>query len=309
MGMLKGACVCVCFIGLNACTRVDSGFRAPGDLSLINDVDLDLGLDMDLDLGLDMLPSWPTFTTPVLFNDLNTDANEHGPHLSTDGLRLYFTVSHGGGDEDLHLSTRGTLGAPFGPPVALLGVNLPSAADRDISLTHDELWMVMERQEEGDVRRLFWSSRETVDQAFATPQPLMIDDDDRGHDPFISPDGLTLVFAADRGEVGNTDLYLAQRMTIAAPFSGARLIQNANSEAAETGPMFVGSWLLFSSNRPGCVQGKDLFIATLDLEHAQTDEPRCAGVSSIEQDEDPFLHLGTHVLIFSKGTEMWVSSF
>jgi hypothetical protein len=48
------------------------------------------------------------FSTPRLVPDINTDAAEGDPHMSTDGCRIYFARSLGGNDYDLYMASART---------------------------------------------------------------------------------------------------------------------------------------------------------------------------------------------------------
>jgi hypothetical protein len=91
-----------------------------------------------------------SFGAPRALNELNSDANDQGPSLSSDQLTIYFSsdrdVAGSQGKFDIWIATRASTGAPFGPAVIVPNVN--SAADElDVSISFDgtELFFSSER--------------------------------------------------------------------------------------------------------------------------------------------------------------------
>jgi hypothetical protein len=77
---------------------------------------------------------------PRALNELNSDANDQGPSLSSDQLTIYFSsdrsVPGSQGKFDIWTATRATTSAPFGPAVIVPNIN--SGADElDVTLSSD----------------------------------------------------------------------------------------------------------------------------------------------------------------------------
>jgi hypothetical protein len=91
------------------------------------------------------------------------------------------------------------------------------------------------------------------------------DDDAKDDDPALTADLLTLYFNSKRdGGLGQEDIWLTQRATLAAPFSEPRPERALNSERRETGIALSpdGLRLWFSSDRPGGAGALDVYLAT-----------------------------------------------
>ncbi len=141
--------------------------------------------------------------------NINGGNTAQGPHISADGLRLYFHdgfannpdlphIPGGFGDADIWMSSRATVNDEWGEPVNL-GENINSETfDGEPSLTANELMLIFdsEQQNEENDNDIWMSTRDSIDDPWSPAvnlgEPINDDGDQRG--PSISPDGLFLIW-------------------------------------------------------------------------------------------------------------------
>ncbi len=146
-----------------------------------------------------------------LLDELNTNGYEEGAWPSADGLRLYYEGSDDStGGPDVLIASRTNRNARFTP------VGSVASPARHPSLTADELTLVCL----GGVgnKQLCEATRESRDDTFPTPQPIPeFIETQLPKSPWISADGLTLVFQRNRpGEPlanSNSEFVVATRDT------------------------------------------------------------------------------------------------
>ena len=244
---------------------------------------------------------------PVLLANVNSPAEENWPHVSTDGLSLYFCDLFEGnqprpgghGQGDIWVSTRAAAsdlwGQPenLGPPVNTLnsemcpfiwgdGCTLLFSSDRPGGSGRTDLWM---------------TTREMKSDEWNTPVPLE-NVNSSGHDiaPAMSPDGLVLFF--ERGTSSDADMWMASRKSAEEPFGFPVKVPEPINYLShlDSTPSFAadGSTLYFCSNRPGgsgdYVLWQAAIIPIVDLngdgivdsadmcivvDHWGTDDPSC----------------------------------
>ncbi|NLY02917.1 MAG: SUMF1/EgtB/PvdO family nonheme iron enzyme [Rhodopirellula sp.] len=214
----------------------------------------------------DGLESWITgWNDPVnLGPPINSSAKEAGPHLSADGLTLYFYSDRPGGlgDDDLWMSMRDSQDGAFGNPINLgPPVNTSSRESRP-SLTADERFLFFSSNRPGGYggEDLWVCRRNSIKEAFSEPINLgaAVNTEEDELSPAISSDGLELVFHAKRaGTRGSSDLWSSGRNSMSEAFSEpVNLGPPVNSEAADGHPTLSadGLSLLFASNRAGAME-------------------------------------------------------
>ncbi|MCP5524217.1 MAG: PD40 domain-containing protein [Verrucomicrobiales bacterium] len=220
---------------------------------------------------------------------------DFSPIVAPDGLTaLYFS------DSKLYEASRTSRNAAFGS-VRALGANINGSTDGYIpipgpTLTADGLVLVFPRNPSSSgtywtQAKLFEARRTSVSEPFgpATPLPDAINQYSC-YLPFVSPDGLMLLFTSDRpGGLGDEDIWVATRPSLNAPF-GAPVNFNdffpgspINSSHEEAAPCLStdGRTLLFSdldlsgnSARPGGSGGPDIWVATRPDTDSAFGEPR-----------------------------------
>jgi hypothetical protein len=174
------------------------------------------------DLWMSMRPNREAeFRMPVNMGSVvNSSHWESDPVLSADGFTLFFGSGRPGGRglNDLWMSSRENLDAPFGQPTNLgIGVN-SFAAEHGPSVTADGLTLVFAR---GYLPGELWiSERTSVEASFGIAKRLgqAINRFSSGG-PAISSDGLTLLFHSNRKSgFGNNDLWKSTRLSRDVPF-------------------------------------------------------------------------------------------
>ncbi|MBS2018018.1 MAG: PD40 domain-containing protein [Deltaproteobacteria bacterium] len=186
---------------------------------------------------------------PVVLLPANTSFDDNDPSVSADHLRLFFHSTRGG-NGDLFAARRGGPLAPFGDVQAIQTLNTDAGeAHPYYRQAASELWFVRE-----DVQTLFdiYVATETSG-GFGPPQRVTeLSSTANEWLPQISEDGLTILFASDRGGgKGGFDLWLASRANEKLPFSSPVPIDELNTAANEFAGWLSadGCRIWFSSNR------------------------------------------------------------
>jgi len=235
---------------------------------------------------------------------INSSQGVLGPHISRDGLSLYFASNQPGGygGWDIYVTTRLTLSDPWDTPVNLGPPVNSSANDVGLSISADGLSLFFDSQRSGGSGGpdLWITTRATKDDDWGEPMNLgpTVNSSVNDGRPNISPDGLTLFFTSKRpGGSGDADLWMTTRATKDDPWTGpVNLGSTVNSVSLEFGPGISadGSTLYFVSGRSGGIGGGDIWqalvIPIIDLngdglvdaadmcimvDHWGTDEPSC----------------------------------
>jgi hypothetical protein len=148
--------------------------------------------------------------TPI--TELNTSADERNPRISEDGLKLYFTTtSTSSGFPDVMVTSRTTLAAPFGTPVAAPGVNTSSSELHPfLSLASTRLYLASVQQSAQDIYVSTFTSG-----SFGTPEKLDNVNDLNAADghPVLTRDALTVYFSSRRSYNNDTngDIWISTR--------------------------------------------------------------------------------------------------
>jgi hypothetical protein len=133
--------------------------------------------------------------------------------LSADELELFYTVQVATDDFDLGHATRTTKAAPWVNDTLLDGFNRRGSGKREGWPSFDDARqeLYIEYAVSGGTDALAVMRRAAPGLPFEALTPIAELAPD-GNDPDLSPDGMTLVFAANRaGGAGRTDLYMAAR--------------------------------------------------------------------------------------------------
>jgi Tol biopolymer transport system component len=262
------------------------------------------------------------FQAPELLTGIEQGLNPEltislwSPSLSADGLTLFFGVSSGA-DEQIATATRADRDAAFGravgvPEVSTAGQNGTPALSAD-GLT---LYFYSTRGGGLGSRDLWLSTRSDTAAEFTTPNLIAgVNGPDFAHGPWISPDELTLIWATDRsGGVGQGDIWIARRSFRTDGFSGVAPLNGVNSPSDETRAVIDndGLTIYLSSNRPGGVGGRDLWVATrYDPAGSFSRVTNLAAVNSSSEDTDPALSADGRELMFASArdgrTRLWRS--
>lgn len=181
---------------------------------------------------------------------------EGTPHISLDGLTLYFFSERGGSGSaarNIYRATRATPSGNFNNATALTTVN-SSSMDHLPHTSADELTLYFASQRGGNVD-IWRSTRATRSDAFGAPSPVTEINstaDDNGMT--LSLDQRTIIFASARPNgAGSYDLYQSVRASTSDPFSTPEPLTTLNTSASETDPELSrdGQELFFVSTRNG----------------------------------------------------------
>lgn len=158
--------------------------------------------------GTPGITAFANFTQAHLAN-VNDAANQRDPHISPDGLRLYFAA---GDPQKIVVSSRASLADNFGAPQEITEVN-GAAGDADPTLTADERVILFTRRDSGGSTDLFYATRTERDQPFGTPQPVSFNSPDLDADPQFTGDGCTVYFSSTRFPMGDDfDLFVTKQL-------------------------------------------------------------------------------------------------
>ncbi len=204
---------------------------------------------------------------------VNTKDSEDCPSLSADGLTLVFHSNRGGGQGggDLWMSTRRGTAQAWGPPVNLgPPVNSPTNEVHPC-LSTDGLTLLFHSSRAGGQGGddLWMSTRAGTTKPFGEPVNLAppVNSSVGDWSPFLSADGLTLVFASTRaGGQGREDLWMSARAGATKPFGQpVNLGASVNSGANDGGACLSADsrTLYFHSSRPGGHGKDDIWQAPL----------------------------------------------
>ena len=149
------------------------------------------------------------FGTPVQapLAQVNTVRAEQDPHLTGDGLRLYFSPNDDMMVQTIATTSRMTRADPFGPPSTVAGLAGPIEL-ADPSLSPDELVIAYTGLVSSGDTDLFYATRADVTDAFShNTQIASLNTAMLEGNPFITEDGCRLWFTSAKN--GSIDLFVA----------------------------------------------------------------------------------------------------
>ena len=154
-------------------------------------------------------------------------SNEYRSSITGDGLELYFYSDRPGGysSYNIYVTRRATRDSPWGPPANLgPNVNISSDTTYDPAVSSDglELYFTYWNSPGGYAGAdLCVSRRATTQDPWGPPSNLgpAVNSPAIERHPWVSPDGLLLLFASDRpGGYGNWDIWMTRRAGCSAPW-------------------------------------------------------------------------------------------
>lgn len=180
----------------------------------------DGGFDAGVGSGADAMAAcrFGPFSEPVQV--FESDAPDYGPSLSSDGLTLFVSSVHTGGQgsTDLWTVTRPDLESSFSSLANLAELNTGSS-DAEPALSSDDLTLYFESDRDGTTR-LWSAARSDPGAAFGAPSPLAATDPgliENALGPSVTADGLELYFASDEGP--RRGIWRATRASASEPFA------------------------------------------------------------------------------------------
>jgi len=195
--------------------------------------------------------------------EINTSSmNESSPWLSSDGLELYITRLDSANVHTLWVSMRSSVADPWPIPQKLPphilsgGVWCPCLSQDNLTLYY------MNLINSGSV---YVTTRASRSAAWGTPTPLgpEVNTSLWEFNPWLSPDGLSLLFVRGAG-TSDADLWFSTRETLGSPWRQAVKLPapvNLPSPSADFAPWLPPdmTMLYFQSNRPGGLGEHDLW--------------------------------------------------
>lgn len=193
------------------------------------------------------------------------------PHISVDGLSLYFSSDRAGGlgGLDIWVATRATIDDAWRTPVNLGPPVNSSYHEVEPCASADglELYFHSLRPAGCGDADIWVATRATPNDRWASPVNLgpPVNSPYAEWDPCISADGLSLYFSSTRRSHPVADLCVATRPSTDAQWGEPlNLGPVVNSSAIDGDPSIWadGLVLLFTSNRDGGIGGWDLWVTT-----------------------------------------------
>jgi hypothetical protein len=206
--------------------------------------------------------SWSAFSTPTIIpGPIEAPTDNWGPSATLGQLAIYFGSYRVGGvgDQDIWVGARASVTAQFGAPTNVTEVNT-TGFETAPTVTDDGLDMVFVR---GTASQLFEAMRGSTTVPFSTPAPVNFIAASYDISPWLSADGLRLVFVSNRDGNGQ-HMFEATRTSrttaFAIPAGHPELEAGSNDDAG--GALSAdGLDLYFSSSRPGGPGGDDVYTA------------------------------------------------
>jgi Tol biopolymer transport system component len=246
--------------------------------------------------------------------NVNSNVFDAAPHLSKDRRSLYFTSNRPGGIgvNDIWVSQRSSVEAPWGPPMNLGTAINTAAGEAGPSLSRDgHLLFFASNRAGGQGNVDIWVSyREHIHDDFGW-QPAVnvgpgVNTPGIDQDPsfFQNDDGGVQQLFFARAPVGSFsgDIFVSD-LQPDGTFGPAMLVPELSSPDTESGPSvrFDGLEILFSSNRPGGSGQADLWSSTRSTVFDLWSAPANLGplVNSDAQDAAPDIASDRQTLYFA----------
>ncbi len=196
------------------------------------------------------------WSEPEVVENVNSGGWDGPACLSADGLSLAFSSNRGGGigKGDLWMSTRLARDAPWSGPVNLGPPVNTKFGEEELSISGDGLTLVFtsfDRPGEKGGRDLWMSTRTSKSHVWSEPENLELNTEGYDGKPFLSADGLTLLFSSARsGGYGGPDIWMATRTSPSDSWSEPQnLGPGVNSGLIEGGGCFSNSGQLLVFDR------------------------------------------------------------
>ncbi|HEY8079962.1 MAG TPA: hypothetical protein VIF62_37780 [Labilithrix sp.] len=182
-------------------------------------------------------PITGAFGTASPLTEVNDDAGETTPWVTTDGLSLFYV--HGGGTmRDIWYATRAD-GGDFASPQIVGGVNDPTSQDDYVSVaTNLDLWFSSRRAggQIAIVRALYTGAGYGIAQAVDELNSAT----DGNYYPLLTSDMLRIYFARLGPSTADFDIWTATRTVTTDPFSKVVPVTELNTTDADR-PVWISS--------------------------------------------------------------------
>jgi hypothetical protein len=148
------------------------------------------------------------FGTPVRIAELASGNDDVTATTFTPGALVMYFTSVRAGSLDMYRTTRGSRTGMWSTPMLVAELQTPGV-ETEPTLTPSDTYMILSSDGPG-IRDLFVTTRATVSDPWDTPVPITeLNTGFSEEDPWLSPDGRTLVFASTRD--GAYELYIVTR--------------------------------------------------------------------------------------------------
>jgi hypothetical protein len=258
----------------------------------------DAGLD-----GLDGAPcadGFGEFTAPEILTGLDLDGSLYGPALSRDGRTLFFSLELDDTETLYQASRVEPATSAFSTPTAIEELS-SSGRDGTPFLSSDGLSLYFDSERDGGQGgRDLWVARRTEPQApFGAPAALVeLNTPDLELLPWLTSDGLTLLFVSSRGQAGD-DIWLSRRGKPTDAFSAPVPVEALNDPADDGRAVLSadGRIAFLASRRGG---NADLWTATRATPDAEFSAPEnLVALNSPATDWDVTLSASGRELVFA----------
>lgn len=265
-------------------------------------------------------PPFGAWSSPVnLGSVVNTEFAEIAPHVSKDGLSLYFASTRPAvygsfGGEDIWVSQRAAVDEPWGPPMNLGQTINTASNERSPALSRDGHYLFFATDRPGGLGALdLWVSwRSNPHDMFGWESPgnlgAVVNTAATDAGPaFLENDGSGIpqlfVASSRAGGPGGLDIYVSA--LVDGLFQPPTLIHELNTPQADLTPgiRFDGLEIVIASNRPGGVGMQDLWVAVRETVDDAWSAPVNLGttVNSTASDNFPSMSADRQSLFFNSG--------
>lgn len=258
---------------------------------------------------------------------INSGGKDDQATVSADGLVMIFSSyprspSDGLGDRDLWITRRTTLDSPWSQPLNL-GPAINSSQQEMKPCYHQasRTLIFASNREGGQGGDDLWSTQHAADfSSWSPPVNLGSSVNSAASEgrSAITTDGLRLYFCSSRrARTAGTNLWRVRRSDTRQAWGTAEELTALNSSFKDSGPCLSsdGRTLLFTSDRPGGLGDRDLWVCTRSSRAAEWSSPVNAGplINSAACESHPCLVPGGRELIFASqrdvghgGSDLWV---
>jgi Tol biopolymer transport system component len=175
--------------------------------------ELRMYFDGHIGSGIQLLFATRATTSAMFANvaqiaELDTSTNDTGPTLTADETTMVFMTDRGG-TPDLYMAKRANPTDPFGSPAPIPSASTSSYECCSWISPDGQSLVYLSDAGSPNILHLLIATRSGDDFVNAMPLDPALEAPGPPADPFITPDGLTLVYGV--GVTGSIDLYIAER--------------------------------------------------------------------------------------------------
>ena len=265
---------------------------------------------------LDAEPGYSEWSVPInLSSVVNSAAEDFAPHISKNGLSLYFASTRPGGlgGEDLWVSKRARSDDPWGVPINLGSVINTGANERSPGVSRDghQLFFATTRPGGSGGFDIWVSWRHDVRDDFGWQPPVNLGaqfnsaSTDAGPAFFENDDGgIPLLFLASNraGGAGGLDIYVSE-LNANGSFGPPVLVTELCGAVNDLTPSVRhdGLEIFIASNREGSIGAQDLWVSTRGAVGEPWSAPVNLGaaINSSVNDNFPSVSSDREILFFS----------